>query len=83
MLIGFNLLPKLHPPAAPVRYSYNLCPHAARDSLTIPDPAWGKIKRVFLVEKKSASTPDSPSSVYYVIDTCHVPSSLGCFPIFS
>lgn len=83
MLIGFNLLPKLHRPAVPVRYSYNLCPHTARDSLMVPDPAWGNIKRVFLVEKKSASTPDSPSSVYYVIDTCHIPSSLGCFPIFS
>ena len=81
-LICSSLLPKLDPLAVPVTYSYNLCSHTARDSLMIPDPAWGKIRRVFLVEKKSASIPDSPTSVYYVIDTCLIFSGLGCFPIF-
>ena len=41
MFICFNLLPKLDPPAVPVRYLYNLCSHTS--SLLIPDPMSGRL----------------------------------------
>ena len=41
MLICFKVLPKLDPPAVPVRYLYNLCSHTS--SLMIPDPMWGRL----------------------------------------
>ena len=40
MFICVNLLPKLDPPAVPVRYLYNLCSHS---SLLIPDPMSGRL----------------------------------------
>ena len=42
MFICFSLLPKLAPPAVPVRYPYNLCLHIV--SIMIPDPVWGGLR---------------------------------------
>ena len=42
MFICFNLLPKLDPPAVPVKYPYNLCLHIV--SIMIPDPVWGELR---------------------------------------
>ena len=42
MFICFSLLPKLAPPAVPVRYPYNLCLHII--SIMIPNPVWGGLR---------------------------------------
>ena len=42
MSICFSFLPKLAPPAVPVRYPYNLCLHTV--SIMIPHPVWGGLR---------------------------------------